>query len=283
MGRGRIVVRDVRDRRDRPADPVPARVRIAVGGSAVRRRRPARRRRCRRPVHHAGRSGSASLRQLAFGAIAIAATYRRRDPRRYSPMCAFCGRALACAWCCRRLQLRTRVTSTAASTYLGQVGSAAGYRFDDTTVGGLSAAQLRPGQPGVLRHQRRPRRRRTLRGSTPSRITLSDNSIDGVDSARRHPLLDADGAPFPPLYADARPPVATGPRGHRLRRAPPAAVLVQRGRADHRRPQRPAAARPVGAHRRASTAATAASSRCRRCCTCRQADAGPGRTWRWRA
>ena len=40
VGRRRILVRDVRDRRNRPADPVSARIRIPLVGSDLRRRRP---------------------------------------------------------------------------------------------------------------------------------------------------------------------------------------------------------------------------------------------------
>ena len=74
VGRRGLVVPHVRDRRDRPPDPVPARIRIAVGGARMRRDRPARRGRACGEFHPRS-IWFASLRQLAFGAVAIAATY----------------------------------------------------------------------------------------------------------------------------------------------------------------------------------------------------------------
>ena len=156
-----LVVRDVRDRCDRPADPVSARIRVAVGGLALRRRRPARSpaasaaRFTRRPVWWA------SLRQLVFGARRDRGHLRCRHPRRFGHCVTrtLSVRAgVGCAVASPPARSRIRHTSSmVARTTSGRCSVAdAATCFDDTVVGGLSAHQLRPGSSGLLRHQRRP-------------------------------------------------------------------------------------------------------------------------------
>ena len=65
-GRG-VVVRDVRDRRRRPADPVSVGLRVAVVRAGLRRRRSVDRRWGGRAVHARSRCGLGRLRQLRSG------------------------------------------------------------------------------------------------------------------------------------------------------------------------------------------------------------------------
>jgi hypothetical protein len=97
-------------------------------------------------------------------------------------------------------------TTTAAPMYLSQVGLQAGASFDGTVIGGLSGMSYDPAS-GLYyiisddRSAKNPARFYT------ARLMLSDNGIDKVEFVSTHPLLDSDGKPFPPLNAEARPPV----------------------------------------------------------------------------
>ena len=97
-------------------------------------------------------------------------------------------------------------TSTTGFAYLGQVNFPAGYLFDDTTVGGLSAITYDPGRQVYYvisddRSAKNPARFYTVR------ITLSDKRLTGIEWLSTTPLLDRSGAPFPPLSPDVTPPV----------------------------------------------------------------------------
>ncbi|MDA4108151.1 esterase-like activity of phytase family protein [Mycolicibacterium holsaticum] len=90
--------------------------------------------------------------------------------------------------------------------YLGQLKLRDGATLDGTAIGGLSGLSYdRDGDLYYLisddRSAKNPARFYT------ARITLSDSGVEDVDFVGTHPLLDADGKPFAPLNADARPPV----------------------------------------------------------------------------
>jgi hypothetical protein len=97
-------------------------------------------------------------------------------------------------------------TTTTAPTYLGQTRLAPGATFDGTVIGGLSGLSY-DAASGLYyivsddRSAKNPARLYT------ARITLSSNGIGGVQFVSTHPWLDADGRPFRPLDASARPPV----------------------------------------------------------------------------
>ena len=100
----------------------------------------------------------------------------------------------------------TTPTVPGGPTYLGQVQVERGMTFDATVVGGLSGLSYDPGSRLYYiisddRSAKNPARFYT------ARINLSDNGIDRVEFVSTHPWLDADGKPFRPLDADARPPV----------------------------------------------------------------------------
>lgn len=90
--------------------------------------------------------------------------------------------------------------------YLGQLQLEDGATFDGTVIGGLSGLSYDPDRDVYYiisddRSAKNPARLYT------ARITQSDKGIDDVEFLSTHPLLDADGQPFPPLDIDARPPV----------------------------------------------------------------------------
>lgn len=91
-------------------------------------------------------------------------------------------------------------------TYIGQVDIAPDTTFWGTAVGGLSGISYDPGSQLYYiisddRSSVNPARFYT------ARIALSENGIDHVELISRHPWLDTNGQPFPPLDAAARPPV----------------------------------------------------------------------------
>ena len=97
-------------------------------------------------------------------------------------------------------------TTSTGFDYLGQIDFPAGYLFDDTTVGGLSAITYDPGRQVYYvisddRSAKNPARFYTIR------VTLSDNRLTGIEWLDTTPLLDRSGGPFPPLSPDVTPPV----------------------------------------------------------------------------
>jgi hypothetical protein len=89
-------------------------------------------------------------------------------------------------------------------TFLGQAEVPHGYLFDGTTVGGLSAISYDPGRQVYYvisddRSAKNPARFYTVR------ITFPGNKL-GLEWVAATPLLDRNGAPFPPSAPDTVPP-----------------------------------------------------------------------------
>lgn len=96
--------------------------------------------------------------------------------------------------------------STPGLQYLGQIRVWPGVTLDGTVIGGLSGISFDPeGQLYYVisddRSEKNPARFYIVR------IALSDKGIDDVTFVATHPWLDERGQPFPPLDADATPPV----------------------------------------------------------------------------
>lgn len=99
-----------------------------------------------------------------------------------------------------------------ALAYLGQVRLPPAATFAGTTVGGLSAISYDPGRDCYYvisddRSAQHPARFYTIA------LALSGNGIDAVTVIATHPLLDRDGAPFPPLSLQSPPVAAPDPEG----------------------------------------------------------------------
>ncbi|OBI33061.1 phytase [Mycobacterium sp. E1386] len=91
-------------------------------------------------------------------------------------------------------------------TYLGQSQIPFNATFDGTVIGGLSALSYDAGRQLYYvisddRSEKNPARFYTVQ------LSLSDRGIDKVTFTGTRPLLDRSGQPFPPLRADATPPV----------------------------------------------------------------------------
>ncbi|OCB21786.1 phytase [Mycobacterium malmoense] len=91
-------------------------------------------------------------------------------------------------------------------TYLGQRQVPFGATFDGTVIGGLSALSYDAGRQLYYvisddRSEKNPARFYTVQ------LSLSDGGITNVAFTATHPFLDPAGRPFPPLAAEATPPV----------------------------------------------------------------------------
>ena len=136
----------------------------------------------------------ASLRQLAFGMVAIAATYLVGSHGRYGSLVFVFRRiglvcALALSACGIADTTATGRPTAEAPKYLGQVRVEADTTVDGTVVGGLSGLSYDPGSRLYYivsddRSARNPARFYT------ARIALSDNGIDGVEFVSTRPWLD---------------------------------------------------------------------------------------------
>ena len=278
VGRGRLVVRDVRDRRDHPADPVSARVRVAVGGPDHAAGRAADRRRCRRAVHpkplwFAARCGSWHSAPSRSRRPTLSAAWSIR----FFSAHAWSQSRWCALWSLSACGSADTHRRRRRSTYLGQVRARpTEYLFDETMVGGLSATQLRPADVRLYyvisddRSAKNPARFYT------ARITLPGQQIEqrrvGVDAT---PLLDRTGKPFAPLSADAAPPVIPpDPEGIAFDGRRQQLYWSSEGERITDDPNHPCCS-TRGCGSPPSTARSAASSRCRPCCRCRRGTHGP--------
>ena len=195
----------------------------------------------RRGAVHQAPALVGSLRQLAFGTVAIAATYLVGTPRRFDPL-ARMPRPMALVCCVVLAARNAAIADTTATVSAGPCSTWArcgwtGNDVDGTVVGGLSGLSYDPESQLLLHHQRRPLReepcailhrridpvqQQNRRGQVRCRPIPGWSERQTVPAAGRR-CPSAGGAP--------------GRRGHRRRQATPAALLVQRGGAADRRSQ----------------------------------------------